>query len=63
MQGLAGHVSGVLLVAQANGLADDTTADGADFLRNLCKAPTLARQGLDRFRSRLLDYLVYERFG
>ena len=32
--GLAGHESGMLLVAQANGLAHDAAADGADFLRD-----------------------------
>ena len=30
--GLVGHESGMLLVAQANGLAHDAAADGADFL-------------------------------
>jgi len=32
--GLAGHESSMLLVTQANGLAHDTAADGADFLRD-----------------------------
>ena len=35
--GLAGHESGMLLVAQANGLANDAAADGVDFLGDLCK--------------------------
>src|SRR5277367_3142823 len=36
--GLAGYESGVLLVAEANGLAHDSTGDGADFPGDLCKA-------------------------
>jgi hypothetical protein len=60
--GLAGHESGMLLVAQANGLAHDAAADGADFLRDfrenvdafcaLCA--TLPRKQHGRLRSAFL---------
>jgi hypothetical protein len=60
---LAGHESGMLLVAQANGLPNDAAADGVDFLGDLSKGADavfrrrragLGRERLDRRRSMLL---------
>ena len=69
--GLAGYESGVLLIAQANGLAHDAAADGADFLRvfrenvdafcafdaRLCRG-----SNMDGFARHFLRLLVGERF-
>jgi len=69
--GLAGHESGVLLVAQANSLAHDPAADGADFLGDFCKGTDAAYLAEARvwfgsdstdFTRRLLRFLVGERF-
>ena len=69
--GLAGHESGMLLVAQANGLAHDAAADGADFLRDFrenvdafCAFDAWLCRGsnMDGFDQRFLRLLVGERF-
>jgi hypothetical protein len=69
--GLAGYESGVLLIAQANGLAHDSAADGADFLGDLCKgtdavfdvaARVWLGSDLAGFSRRLLRFLAGKRF-
>jgi hypothetical protein len=69
--GLAGHEFGVLLVAEANSLARDSTADGADFLGDFCKGAYAVfdikvrvwlRSDLAVLARRLLRFLVGKRF-
>jgi hypothetical protein len=65
--GLAGHESGMLLVAQANGLAHGAAADGADFRENVdafCAFDARLCRGsyyMDGFDRRFLRLLVGER--
>ena len=69
--GLAGHEFAMLLVAQANGLAHDAAADGADFLRDfrenvdaVCAFDSWLCRGsnMDGCARRFLRLLVCERF-
>ena len=69
--GLAGYEFAMLLVAQANGLAHHTAADGADFLRDfrenvdtVCAFDARLCRGsnMDGFARHFLRLLVCERF-